>query len=60
MTIAELRKNIKDAQIRDTELLYDDFTRGYNMAIKHSLLMIDLYEKYQENENETLRRHNED
>ena len=54
MTIAELKKNIKDGYIRDAEMQYDDFARGYNMAIRHSLLMIDLYERYQEKEVEKI------
>ena len=54
MTLEELKKNIKESQIRDTDSFYDDFARGYNMAIRHNLMMIDLYEKYQEKEVEKI------
>ena len=51
MTIADLKKNIIDSEIKigDTTT---GFERGYNMALKHALVFVEMYEKYREDDKE--------
>lgn len=47
MTIEELKENIKKSEIPNQ---YTDFETGYNMAMRHALTMVEIFEKYMKDE----------
>ena len=49
MTVAHLKQNIIDSEIKigDTTT---SFERGYNLAMQHALMFVELYEKYMDKE----------
>ena len=49
MVIADLRRLLEDSRIQDGTIQMD-FEKGYNLGIKHALMYLDLYERWQEPE----------
>lgn len=47
MTIEELKENIKKSEIQDG---FTDFETGYNMAMRHALMMVEMFEKHMKDE----------
>lgn len=49
MTLAELKKNIIESELKigDTTT---SFERGYNLAMKHALMFVEIYEKHKKDE----------
>ena len=49
MKIADLRRLLEDSKVKDG-VIQMDFEKGYNMGMRHALMYLELYEKWQEPE----------